>query len=438
MKWIVNFWRRRSLRFWLATGMLVAIVPLAVSAGTEYVLYRHQIIQPLTKIAAEHRFVLHPLRSLQFALWNIASSVDEYVVDGSTSRAVQTRHSILQIDQAFQELKNAYKDNEIEVGPLRKANDDWKEILKLSHSILSTAPSPQDPSTIKNIENFQDDTRDLAYQLQTIYEDLAVENARLHDQVISTLYYSEYVVIIAFGASLVLIFLGVMVINHSLVSSTDLLAEGALRLAMGDREYRVKVHIPPELANVANAFNTMTAKILEQEAALRRAAATDGLTGLLNRSEFDRLLAEEIKRGERYGNPASLIMIDIDHFKKFNDTFGHQGGDETLRTVARTVGESVRDVDNVCRFGGEEIAVILPATDAASAQHTAERIRATVAERDIHLESGQTAKVTISLGVATYPTCGSTPESLLKTADAALYRSKEQGRDRVTVATGTS
>src|SRR6201999_4242040 len=138
----------------------------------------------------------------------------------------------------------------------------------------------------------------------------------------------ECVSVGAFVVSIISALLGIVLINRSLVSSMDKLALGALRLAAGDREHNIEVHVPRELVSVADAFNLMTSQILKQEEALALAARTDGLTGLYNRREFDRMLTEEIQRGNRYGTTFSLLIGDIDHFKRFNDIHGHQGGDD--------------------------------------------------------------------------------------------------------------
>jgi diguanylate cyclase (GGDEF)-like protein len=227
--------------------------------------------------------------------------------------------------------------------------------------------------------------------------------------------------------------IGIYIVNKSLVTSMNSLASGALRLAAGDRDHRIKVHIPHELVNVAEAFNVMTGQILAQERALERAATTDGLTGLLNRREFDRVLAEELRRGARYGSALSIAIGDVDHFKKLNDTHGHQAGDEVLRIVSRTLRMTVRDVDKVFRFGGEEFVLLLPESDAAGALQTAERVRVAIEEMVVPLANGTRVRVSISLGVATHPVHGGTPDELLKNADAALYESKAKGRNRVSV-----
>lgn len=171
------------------------------------------------------------------------------------------------------------------------------------------------------------------------------------------------------------------ILDRSLVSNMKKLTEGALRIAGGDHDHRVEVVIPRELVSVARAFNTMTAQISAQQRELKQLATTDGLTGLLNRRQFDKILNEEIQRAERYHSAVSLILIDVDHFKHFNDTFGHQGGDEALRSTANVMSDVVRAVDIAFRYGGEEFAVILPESDLESAMCTAERIRTAVPNR---------------------------------------------------------
>jgi diguanylate cyclase len=156
-------------------------------------------------------------------------------------------------------------------------------------------------------------------------------------------------------------------------------------------------------------------------------ARTDALTGLHNRRAFDDELNRRVTDFQRKGDPASLMLVDVDHFKKFNDTYGHQAGDEVLRGVARVLYASVRDSDIVCRYGGEEFAVILPGQVGNDAQKSAERIRSAV-ERAVFAIDGQDLNVTISGGVAPI-TPRDTHESLLRRADEALYASKAAGRN---------
>lgn len=169
----------------------------------------------------------------------------------------------------------------------------------------------------------------------------------------------------------------------------------------------------------------------QAERELAALAATDPLTGLANRRMLDTTLDLEWRRAQRTGAPVSLIMIDIDHFKPFNDTYGHQAGDEALRQVAQVIKANVRrPADLVARYGGEEFAVVLTETDAAGTRLLAEKIRAAVEQMEP--ANPATKKLTVSLGACTrYAKPGDAQEELLSTADKALYQAKKRGRNRV-------
>lgn len=169
--------------------------------------------------------------------------------------------------------------------------------------------------------------------------------------------------------------------------------------------------------------------LVEANARLAALASQDGLTGLRNRRAFEERLPEELARIKRAQQPVSLLLVDIDHFKAFNDSFGHPRGDEVLRAVARLLARSIRDTDVAVRYGGEEFAVILPNTDTAGAEQMGERLRDAIAS-SVWTER----PITISVGAATATTHMVTAETLVDQADRALYRSKQGGRNRVTLA----
>jgi len=167
---------------------------------------------------------------------------------------------------------------------------------------------------------------------------------------------------------------------------------------------------------------------------LRRLSYRDGLTGVYNRRHFDDRLQSEYQRLARQAEPLSLIMADIDYFKAYNDTYGHQAGDDCLTSVARTLAGALgRPADFLARYGGEEFAAVLPGTDHQGALHLAEVMRRAVAELDIeHRASRIGPRVTISMGVATaVPGPGSAPAQIIAAADQALYQAKQAGRDRI-------
>jgi diguanylate cyclase (GGDEF)-like protein len=431
-----DFWQRRSLKFWLAAGMVMTSLPMLIAALAGFALYHNAIIDPLVEVASKQRHVLGPLQDVQLQLWDISKSVDDYAIDGRRSRATDYRRESRAIDAAFLNLAEAVEGHGLEAGDVKKAHADWLEVAIFSDSIIASNGLRGDRQVGREVEEMQDSVDSLGKRLGAIYDDMRLDNEQTHDTALADLQRFDDMALAGFGLSIVFAMIGIYIINRSLVTSMNKLASGALRLAAGDREHRIEVHIPHELVNVAQAFNVMTGQILAQEQALERAATTDGLTGLFNRREFDRILADEVRRGARYGSVLSLAIGDVDHFKQFNDAHGHQAGDEVLRTVARTLRRSVRDVDKVFRFGGEEFVLLLPESDVAGALQTAERVRAAVEEMVVPLANGSKARVSISIGVAMHPAHGATPDELLRSADAALYESKAKGRNRVTAAIG--
>jgi diguanylate cyclase (GGDEF)-like protein/PAS domain S-box-containing protein len=174
-------------------------------------------------------------------------------------------------------------------------------------------------------------------------------------------------------------------------------------------------------------------KLNEANDKLTRLASTDGLTGLFNRQYFMKALAGAFAVAARYGRPLAVLFLDLDHFKKVNDTYGHSMGDQVLRGCSRLLHASVRETDHVGRYGGEELVTLMPETNAQQAGVVADRIRIRI-EKQEFAEGDKRVHVTVSIGTAAFPAPGvNTPEDLLKRADTALYQAKEAGRNRVVV-----
>lgn len=206
---------------------------------------------------------------------------------------------------------------------------------------------------------------------------------------------------------------------------------------------RVRVDGHDEVAELGTRFNEMASELQRYTVNLERTvedrtselrvanrrleelAITDGLTGLHNHRFFQERVLRDVEIARRAGRPLSIVMFDVDHFKAYNDTYGHPAGDDVLRRVAQAIREEARAADLVARYGGEEFVVGMPDADSDAAQAAAERIR-----RRVHADG----VVTISGGVATFPADGVDAESLVARADRALYRAKHDGRDRITLA----
>lgn len=211
-----------------------------------------------------------------------------------------------------------------------------------------------------------------------------------------------------------------------IVRPLDRLTRAATEVAGGDLAVDLPVAGHGEVALLTSVFNDMVKRLRAGREELERLSITDGLTRLYNRRHLMTTLEELARRARRGERPLTVLMMDVDHFKRYNDSFGHQAGDAVLEAVAGVLRECTRDVDCCARYGGEEFVILLPDTPTAGATEVAERIRARQAALDF-----PGGKVTLSIGVAEFPADGETSEFVLQSADAALYRAKHEGRDRV-------
>ncbi len=194
-----------------------------------------------------------------------------------------------------------------------------------------------------------------------------------------------------------------------------------------------------ERRNLEDKVRTRTSELEAANHRLSQLAVTDGLTGLFNHRHFHEQLALAVERSLRSGTKIAALMIDVDHFKKFNDREGHPGGDEALRAVARLLAEERRQLDVCARYGGEEFALLLEGANKSAATEIAEKIRVRISSAAIAGADKQPlGRLTVSIGVAVCPDDAVTAEALLEAADVALYRAKKTGRDTVRIAgTGT-
>ncbi|MGP0067614.1 MAG: diguanylate cyclase [Isosphaeraceae bacterium] len=218
-----------------------------------------------------------------------------------------------------------------------------------------------------------------------------------------------------------------------LLTSLDRREDRLKGLRAGADDFLTKPPDPDELAvrlEIAERIIAMHDQLARQNARLAEMATTDELTGVKNRRRFQEDLELLFAQADRKSSPLSLIMLDIDHFKQFNDTFGHPAGDRILRSVGSTLKSIVRNHDVVARYGGEEFVVLLPTTDVAEAMSVAERLRSSIADHP-----WTDRKVTASLGVATSGIDTPDGATLVVHADRALYHSKQCGRNRSTHST---
>ena len=236
-------------------------------------------------------------------------------------------------------------------------------------------------------------------------------------------------------------------LSLTIIGPLTRLTDGAARVAGGDLSVAIPTDPPKEIGRLATMFNTMVTYLREAQeeltsvnlalnernVALETLSATDPLTGLHNRRRMRDALNAEVARHARHARPFSIMMVDVDYFKKYNDTYGHPEGDGLLKKVGEILSSSLRTNDFAARYGGEEFLVLLPDQDQKGAAEVAERIRQRIA---VETEDtvNQRKAVTVSVGVATFPDAGRTANVLLSNADAALYKAKNSGRNCVSIA----
>jgi diguanylate cyclase (GGDEF)-like protein len=214
-----------------------------------------------------------------------------------------------------------------------------------------------------------------------------------------------------------------------IVRPLNRLTQGAANVAKGDLAVDLPVTTGGEVGYLTEVFNNMVARLRESRTELERLSVTDPLTGLYNRLRMMEVLENEVRRSRRLHHHFTVVMADIDLFKKYNDEHGHPAGDHALKRVAAIMREASRDVDFVARYGGEEFLIMMPETELDGGTQFAERIRKKLASE--RLPAGE---ITLSLGVSAFPMHGDAADQLIAEADAALYLAKRAGGDRVMAA----
>ncbi len=328
---------------------------------------------------------------------------------------------------------------------------------------LSELPRSADrPNTVTDYENAAGE-RVVSYAVPLSQYELTLAVEERYAEAFAPLLAAFWRVVSINLAVVFLFGMGAFRVVTTMVRPIEALTDAARRIAEDEVEVELPEHeAPDEVGVLTRTFRLMwsrlTSKALdlersraeteqavqqmrEKNAELQRAnevleqlSITDGLTKLHNHRYFQEQLRREIRRADRMEDPLALVLIDIDHFKKWNDEFGHAGGDEILRGIAQVMNDLVRETDILARYGGEEFALILPKTEVEGAVHLAEKIRSGVAETKLVEDLPEDhMPLTVSIGVNVY---GGNQRDLFEGADRALYRAKDSGRDCVMVAEG--
>jgi diguanylate cyclase (GGDEF)-like protein len=231
------------------------------------------------------------------------------------------------------------------------------------------------------------------------------------------------------GAAVLAVAFAVWLNNNILVKPIISISRSASVLASGNLKEHVPVFYNDEIGRLAMSINSMAEALDDLYARMNLMANSDQLTGLFNRHAFNEVTEHELGAARRYGRHFALVMLDVDHFKKVNDTYGHSAGDAVLQFIAEQCKASVRDSDYCFRYGGEEFVLLLHENTSENALIAAERTRAAI-EHGVCATHGQEIRITVSAGIACFPRAGTDIATLLQHADKALYAAKNAGRNR--------
>lgn len=422
---------RISLRTRFALGLGAVLLPFLAAAalGQFYLLPR--LVEPLEDIVRELSEEMYPVTRLQTALFQVAMPVNDYLVHGDADERRQFAQLRQRVERAFEEAPPERYTLAEERALIRAARAEWDQALPLGEQLLRLSDPVGNAAAARDMERF-DAHIDRAVSMldeahhhfhQVLDQDRAQAGVSR-----SRILGATFAAFVLAGA--VSLFTGVA-LARSVTDPVDTLRQGAARLAEGKLSHRVDIHRHDELGELAAAFNAMAGRIEADQAALAELASRDGLTGLYNHRTFYVLLGDELARAKRFQRPVSLLLLDIDHFKRVNDTHGHLAGDAALRELCELLRREARAVDRVCRYGGEEITLILPETDIEAAVRLAERLRAAVEAQAFDVGTGTPPHLTVSIGAASWPAHADNAQALVAAADAALYAAKRGGRNRV-------
>lgn len=425
---------RISIRKRLSGFMLAMIVPIVVIGAVSFSLIQ-EVVERFEAALAEAEGEILPAIYLQSLINRAIMPPNDYLATGDRQEIVRFSEAAAMVDSEFDRLTKRSFDRQEEKGLVQEALGFWLASRQTAAILLgiSEPVGNQEAARLMALMDFQ--AMQATKSLGTIFS-VAQEERKEELRKANEAYRRMIRWVVFFGAAgmfagIVLVFL----LDRHLTRPIRTLTEGAVRIGGGHLDHRIEVGSGDELGVLAEEFNRMAVILHENQETLKHLAMHDGMTGLLNHKEFHRRLSEEFSRAERHQRPLTLMMIDIDHFKKFNDTYGHPQGDKLLKLISEAIKESVRQSDIVARYGGEEFAVLVVETALPEATALGWRIQKRIhdlgSEMVRLITNADGAPVTVSVGAASYPNDAATAGDLVQLADQMLYRAKKKGRNQV-------
>lgn len=373
---------------------------------------------------------LRRLFYLQDVTRQSSNPISQYVSWGNPDEAALFENHVQEVEEAFADVLGLDSVQQAQRDLVLLAHSQWQEAATVGRAIFAIPAA--DKADLQEAENMF--ANHITASINTLYEahNIRIQDTeRNRDQATERYQMTLIVTATSFVSGIVFFFVASFVLAQHIIKPLRRLRKGILQFGAGDLSYRIDLHVENEIGDLARGINTMAERLEHDQVTLEQLAIRDSLTDLYNRREFERLLAEELHRAARYRHPLSLLLIDVDKFKEINDGLGHRVGDHALRLVSSAIRDISRKGDIVARYGGDELAVLLPETPMDDAVVLAERIRRLVSRQQLEGDDGRKMDLTLSIGVATTSGEITTGERLVDAADHAMYTAKAEGRNRV-------
>jgi len=411
---------------------------------------RGQLIRAIDNLESEMDEMVF-FAGLRLAVDMSVMPPNDYLITGELAEKEKFARLAEQVDSGFSRLRDS-ETHKAHFALLANAEEVFTRIKRKSAEIFALSDPVGSMAGRRLMREIDELSHEIVSNRLSIYFDVEKDELRTEVAASEAAFAKmNRLLLIGVSASAVISVLLILYLIRSIIRPIRIFKEGAFLIGRGNLDYRIGLRDGFEINLLVDEFNRMagmlqesyerledkveerTQKLNDANEMLRELSVTDGLTGAYNHRHFYERLKAEIERARRNKRPLSLLMVDIDDFKNYNDTHGHIEGDAVLKGVAECMMKSVRGQDFVARYGGEEFAIILPETDLDGAVSMAERIRLYILSRNFPSEETQPGGViSVSIGAATLsPASPPEPEFLIKEADDALYLAKSRGRNRV-------
>jgi len=377
---------------------------------------------------------IHDTMSLRLALNRSAMPVNDYIIRAGLDEKINYITLRDETDRQYKLLATTVKNRPDLSGSLNQSLVAWISAKELANSIMQIPNPIGDPHAAAQMEAFDALIDQGTNLLSEIYDEIYRDTVKSHDRLHEIENQSTILVVLLSIIGLAIAVAGSIQLARIFFPPLDRIMAGVRLFGRGQLDHRIANDMPVELDELTYGINEMAGKLDDIYSELRKSSYRDSLTGCNNRRKLDEDILAAYSLANRSDEALTVLMLDLDHFKQVNDTYGHVAGDSVLLTAAEIIRSQLRKHEFLYRYGGEEFVIVLPATKASDAIVLAERIRTSVANKKMDVGSSSPITVTVSIGIADNSQAGNSIKDMIELADQALYAAKEEGRNRVHVA----